>query len=70
MLDPRRRRSGRQVATRTADNLGGSGSNARAAQVSEPFCYLVLLLCSSANLGSGVSGGRCGLTISLNQASC
>jgi hypothetical protein len=36
----------------------------------EPFDYLVLLLCSSANLGSGVSGGRCGLTTSLNQASC
>ena len=32
--------------------------------------YLVLLLCTSANLGSGVSGGRCGLTTSLNQASC
>lgn len=38
--------------------------------VSEPFDYLVLLLRSSANLGSGVSGGRCGLTTSLNQASC
>lgn len=32
--------------------------------------YLVLLLCRSANLGSGMPGGRCGLTASLNQASC
>jgi hypothetical protein len=39
-------------------------------RVSDPFCYLVLLLCSSENLGSGVSGGRFGLTTSLNQASC
>ena len=39
-------------------------------EMSELFDYLVLLLCSSANLGSGVSGGRCGLTTSLNQVSC
>src|SRR5665213_3387474 len=32
----------------------------------EPLGYLVLLLRSSANVGSGVSGGRCGLTTSLN----
>ena len=36
----------------------------------ELFYGLVLLKRSSANLGSGVSGGRCGLTTSLNQASC
>ena len=32
--------------------------------------YLVLLLCSSVNVGSGVSGGRFGLTTSSNHASC
>ena len=49
---------------------GGSGSDAQAAGFVESLYYLVLLLCTSANLGSGVSGGRCGLTTSLNQASC
>jgi len=60
---------GRWAATRTADprRLGVKRPSRR---VREPLCYLVLLLCNSANLGSGVSGGRCGLTTSLNQASC
>ena len=49
---------------------GGSGSDAQAAGVVESLYCLMLLLCTSANLGSGVSGGRCGLTTSLNQASC
>jgi hypothetical protein len=36
---------------------------------SKPFDYLVLLLRSSANLGSGVSGGRFGLTLRRHGSS-
>lgn len=42
----------------------------RGLHAAEAMCYFVLLLRSSVNLGSGVSGGRCGLTTTLNQASC
>ncbi len=49
------------------------GETGQCALVSDGVnCYycLMLLKRTSANLGSGVSGGRCGLTTSLNQASC
>jgi hypothetical protein len=56
---------------RDRDRVHLIGTESRASCVAaDPRSYLTLLLCISANLGSGVSGGRCGLMTLLNQASC